>query len=56
MLTIQFRMHPAIRAFPSQRFYGGLLTDSPHISLEVDAARYAAIVAYTPLLSLLFSY
>lgn len=27
MLTIQFRMHPQIRAYPSEQFYGGAITD-----------------------------
>lgn len=31
MLTIQFRMHPKIRAFPSEQFYGGAITDHPSI-------------------------
>jgi len=29
MLTTQYRMHPQIRAFPSNRFYRGLLSDGP---------------------------
>ena len=31
MLTIQFRMHPKIRAFPSERFYDGEITDHKSI-------------------------
>lgn len=31
MLTIQFRMHPKIRAFPSEQFYAGAITD--HVSV-----------------------
>ena len=31
MLTIQFRMHPLIRAYPSEQFYGGAITDHPSI-------------------------
>jgi superfamily I DNA and/or RNA helicase len=31
MLTIQFRMHPKIRAFPSEQFYGGAITDHSSI-------------------------
>ena len=27
LLTVQYRMHPSIRAFPSQHFYGGKLKD-----------------------------
>ena len=27
LLSVQHRMHPEIRAFPSMRFYGGLLVD-----------------------------
>ena len=29
MLTVQYRMHPFIAQFPSQRFYGGLLKSHP---------------------------
>lgn len=36
MLTIQFRMHPKIRAFPSERFYDGEITD--HKSIGYRAA------------------
>ena len=34
MLTIQFRMHPKIRAFPSEQFYGGAITDHQSIGLR----------------------
>ena len=29
MMNIQYRMHPAISAFPSKEFYDGKLTDAP---------------------------
>lgn len=29
MLTVQYRMHPAISAFPSMYFYEGKLVDAP---------------------------
>ncbi|XP_068677064.1 3'-5' exoribonuclease HELZ2-like isoform X1 [Montipora foliosa] len=32
MLQMQYRMHPSIREFPSQHFYGGLLKDSSHLT------------------------
>ena len=38
MLLTQNRMHPEIRAFPSERFYGGLLQDAEAIAHEVAAA------------------
>ena len=28
---MQYRMHPSIRAFPSDYFYGGLLKDGPNV-------------------------
>ena len=31
MLTVQYRMHHAIAAFPSERFYGGLLSPDPAV-------------------------
>lgn len=34
MLTVQYRMHSAIREFPSIHFYRNQLTDSPTISLD----------------------
>lgn len=34
MLTVQYRMHPDIRKFPSLYFYQNLLIDAPHIQQE----------------------
>lgn len=34
MLTIQFRMHPQIRAFPSDQFYEGAITDHSTIGVR----------------------
>lgn len=36
MLTVQYRMHPEIRSFPSAQFYQNKLTDGPHITKEVE--------------------
>ena len=33
MLQTQFRMHPAIRAFPSRHFYGNRLVDADAVAL-----------------------
>ena len=33
MLQTQFRMHPAIRAFPSRHFYGNRLVDAEAVAL-----------------------
>ena len=33
MLTVQYRMHPEIRSFPSHLFYDGKLQDAPHLTL-----------------------
>mmetsp|Transcript_35245 Transcript_35245/g.56547 ORF Transcript_35245/g.56547 Transcript_35245/m.56547 type:complete len:673 (+) Transcript_35245:2-2020(+) len=35
LLQIQYRMHPAIREWPSNMFYKGLLQDGPNITKEV---------------------
>ena len=31
MLTIQYRMHPLIRKFPSETFYEGRITDGDNV-------------------------
>lgn len=31
MLSVQYRMHPEIRKFPSDQFYEGKITDGPNI-------------------------
>lgn len=36
MLTVQYRMHPEIRRFPSQYFYQDLLIDAPGIVAETS--------------------
>lgn len=41
MLTIQFRMHPKIRAFPSEQFYGGAITDHTSIGMRVPPQQIA---------------
>jgi len=41
MLTIQFRMHPKIRAFPSEQFYGGAITDHTSIGIRVAPQQIA---------------
>ena len=54
MLSVQYRMHPAIRQFPSDYFYGGRLEDGCggpllrwHMGMpspEVAAARHAVVI------------
>jgi senataxin len=39
MLSIQYRMHPEIRLFPSKHFYNNLLTDSDAIQQEILAVQ-----------------
>ncbi|CAI5724085.1 unnamed protein product [Hyaloperonospora brassicae] len=36
MLRVQYRMHPFLREFPSERFYGGMLTDGPSVMKRVQ--------------------
>jgi len=40
MLTVQYRMHPAIRAFPSARFYQGRLVDAAQVLSRPPCAFY----------------
>ncbi|GAB4815852.1 hypothetical protein N2152v2_002898 [Parachlorella kessleri] len=40
MLSVQYRMHPEIRQFPSEHFYGGRLLDAPSITSQPDEAFY----------------
>ena len=37
MLSIQYRMHPMIRQFPSQTFYEGKINDDPSVSTRTLA-------------------
>ncbi len=48
MLTVQYRMHPAIRQWPSLRYYKSLLTDAPELSARPQPKElYGAISPYT---------
>ncbi|GJP68522.1 hypothetical protein CLOP_g25215 [Closterium sp. NIES-67] len=49
LLTEQYRMHPAIRAFPSRYFYGDRLSDAPSVMGRPDEP-YHADVLLRPLL------
>uniref|UniRef100_A0A1J3CAF6 Putative ATP-dependent helicase C29A10.10c n=1 Tax=Noccaea caerulescens TaxID=107243 RepID=A0A1J3CAF6_NOCCA len=40
LLTVQYRMHPQIRDFPSRYFYQGRLTDSESVSTAPDEIYY----------------
>lgn len=48
MLTVQYRMHPEIRQFPSTRFYGGKLRDAPHLCGEATSGRTDATPVTMP--------
>lgn len=37
MLDTQYRMHPAIAAFPSREFYAGALLDAPGMAERMAA-------------------
>jgi hypothetical protein len=40
LLSVQYRMHPQIRAFPSSYFYGGRLVDAPAVLARPPAPFY----------------
>ncbi|KAJ0777255.1 putative P-loop containing nucleoside triphosphate hydrolase, DNA2/NAM7 helicase, helicase [Helianthus annuus] len=40
LLSVQYRMHPQIREFPSRYFYQGRLTDSESVAILPDEAYY----------------
>ena len=40
VLSVQYRMHPEIRMFPSNHFYGGRLEDGWVIHLEIADIRH----------------
>jgi hypothetical protein len=42
LLSVQYRMHPEIRAFPSERFYGGALVDGRDAA-DRGAAHHARV-------------
>lgn len=41
VLDTQYRMHPAIREFPSEYFYSGVLKDGPNVSLATHSLAHA---------------
>ena len=53
-LTVQYRMHPEIRAFPSARFYESTLADGPGTSRPAPCACFAALPPHPIFPPLLF--
>ncbi len=49
MLTEQYRMHPAISAWPSQHFYQGLLVDAESVQGKGKAAGFHKQRCFAPL-------
>ena len=49
MLTEQYRMHPAISAWPSQYFYKGLLVDADSVRSRGKAAGFHKRHCFAPL-------
>ena len=49
MLTEQYRMHPAISAWPSQYFYRGLLVDAESVRDQGKAAGFHKRRCFAPL-------
>ena len=49
MLTEQYRMHPAISAWPSQHFYQGLLVDAESVQGQGKAASFHQQQSFPPL-------
>jgi senataxin len=44
MLSVQYRMHPEIRKFPSEAFYQDKLVDAPQITQEIEEFTQSGIV------------
>ena len=49
LLSDQHRMHPAIAAWPSARFYGGRLRDAPGVRGGRRSAAFHAAACFPPL-------